>query len=544
MRCPQALSADRQNQRWLVATPGPLTWAQVKQLNTHGLVAVSRHVLAHPPSQAERYPGFESGQDQQLGVAALVGGWRCWRSSCWPGRRSRWPPAAAAATWRWSLPPGAPAQLRRIVLADGVVLDGGGCLRRGAGDRRLRGHPPAARAPVQPPHRRLPGVSRSAGRPGRAGGDHRGAGRAGPAWIAARQDVVAALAGRRGITRSRRRWVVLGAVLLTTGALVAAAGARRADATIIVAGLVVVELGLCRARPRSWGWWPGWVASRRWHRGGRAARRRLQPHGRGTGDLGGDGRGRWQPRGRRGAARGDRARETTTGSWVGPGRVRAQAERTVPPDVAALHSTMPVQQIHRISQPSWRRWHRIVPRRAAGTSGPRLPYDLLGRDPTPAEQRAARRDSRCDGVGDRYQYFGGIGSTGGMTVIIDPAAVGAVANLAAEDADRAAAALRAGNVVVDDPRHLDSGRVTLASPRSRRPATRDDKDGHRPRRRAPASATGAHRHDDRADRPLARAGLGGVHRAGHHQPCAHRRRGGPPPGRARQPARQRARCTR
>ena len=48
-----------------------------------------------------------------------------------------------------------------------------------------------------------------------------------------------------------------------------------------------------------------------------------------------------------------------------------------------------------------------------------------------------------------------------MTVIIDPAAVGAVANLAAEDADRAAAALRA-NVVVDDPRHLDSGRVTLA----------------------------------------------------------------------------------
>src|SRR5439155_1230481 len=31
-----------------------------------------------------------------------------------------------------------------------------------------------------------------------------------PAWISARQDVVTALAGRRGITRSRRRWAILG----------------------------------------------------------------------------------------------------------------------------------------------------------------------------------------------------------------------------------------------------------------------------------------------------------------------------------------------
>jgi putative ABC transport system permease protein len=138
--------------------------------------------------------------------------------------------------------------------------------------------------------------------------------------------------------------------------------------------------------------------------------------------------------------------------------------RTVPPDVVAtLRSTMPVQQIHRINLPSCGGGGAgscVVGRRVPTARA--CPYDLLGRDPTPIEQRAARRDSRCDGVGDRYQYFGGMGSTGGMTVIIDPAAVGAVANLAAEDADRAAAALRAGNVVVDDPRHLDSGRVTLA----------------------------------------------------------------------------------
>ena len=171
-------------------------------------------MLAQPPSQAERYPGFEGGNDQQLGVAALVVGWRCWRSSCWPGRRSRSPPAAAAATWRWSPPPGTPAQLRRIVLADGVVLGTVAAVSGVAlGIAAAAASRPAARAPVQHPHRRLPGVSRGAGRPGRVAVVTGVLAALVPAWIAARQDVVAALAGRRGITRSRRRWVVLGAVL-------------------------------------------------------------------------------------------------------------------------------------------------------------------------------------------------------------------------------------------------------------------------------------------------------------------------------------------
>ena len=106
-----------------MATPGPLTWAQVRQLNTHGLVAVSRHVLAQPPSQAERYPGFDGGNDQQLGVAALVGGLAMLEIILLAGsafavgaRRRRRDLALVAAAG------GTPAQLRRIVLADGVVL--------------------------------------------------------------------------------------------------------------------------------------------------------------------------------------------------------------------------------------------------------------------------------------------------------------------------------------------------------------------------------------------------------------------------------------
>jgi putative ABC transport system permease protein len=70
-----------------------------------------------------------------------------------------------------------------------------------------------------------------------------------PAWISARQDVVAALAGRRGITRSRRRWVVLGLGLTAAGAAALAVGAWRSSPTIILTGLAVGELGLVLCTP-------------------------------------------------------------------------------------------------------------------------------------------------------------------------------------------------------------------------------------------------------------------------------------------------------
>jgi putative ABC transport system permease protein len=462
----QALPDDRQNQRWLVATPGPLTWAQVRQLNTHGLVAVSRHVLAHPPSQAERHPGFEGGNDQQLGVAALVGGLAMLEVILLAGsafavaaRRRRRDLALVAAGG------GTPAQLRRIVLADGVVL---GTVAAVSGVALGI----AAAAASRPLLERLSGVRTGAFRvfPEALAALAAVAVVTGvlaalvPAWIAARQDVVAALAGRRGITRSRRRWVVLGAVLAAAGALVAATGARRAEATVIVAGLVVVELGLVLCTPAL----VGLVA-----RVGRLLPLAPRIALRDT------------SRNRTAAAPAISAVMAAVAGSLAVGVVligvseRARDSyrvlgrpgdvfvlsfgQTVPPEVVAtLRSTLPVRQIHRINLPSCGggAGSCVVGRRVPTARA--CPYDLLGRDPTPIEQRAARRDSRCDGVGDRYQYFGGMGSTGGMTVIIDPAAVGAVANLGAEDAGRAAAALRAGNVVVDDPRHLDGGRVTLA----------------------------------------------------------------------------------
>ncbi|HEX8858645.1 MAG TPA: ABC transporter permease, partial [Actinomycetes bacterium] len=287
-----------------------------------------------------------------------------------------------------------------------------------------------------------------------------------PAWISARQDVVAALAARRGITRSRRRWVVLGAALVVAGAAVLAAGAWRSSPTIILTGLAVGELGLVLCTPAV----VGLVA--------RA--------------------GRWLPLAPRIALR-DTARNRTAaapaisavmaavvGSLAVGVVITASTQRnrddyhsvTRPGDVVVdatgkdgrgrapaqavvlLRRTMPVERVHRIGVPACGGGQCAV--RPQTPAARRCPYspEVLRRDPTPVEQRAARRDSRCDGLGGLYRYFK-YGFTDSFTLVIDRDAVGAVTGLAAEDAEPAAAALRAGKVVVDHPRYLHDGQATL-----------------------------------------------------------------------------------
>jgi hypothetical protein len=119
-----ALPVDRGDVHWLVATPGPLTWDQVKRLNTRGVVAISRSVLEHPPSQAERYPEHQSGRGAfQATTSRFLGGVGLLEIVLLAGpafavgaRRRRRDLALLAAAG------GTPAHLRRIVLADGVVL--------------------------------------------------------------------------------------------------------------------------------------------------------------------------------------------------------------------------------------------------------------------------------------------------------------------------------------------------------------------------------------------------------------------------------------
>jgi putative ABC transport system permease protein len=458
-------------QRWLVAMPGPLTWAQVKQLNTHGVVAVSRYVLAHPPSRAERYPEFPGPHGFVLGVPALVGGLALLEIVLLAGpafavgaRRRRRELALVAAAG------GTPAHLRRIVLADGVVL---GLLAAAAGlalgvlgaalgrplieqylahvrSGGFRVFPEALAA--------LAGLAVATGVLAALV----------PAWIASRQDVVTALAGRRGITRSRRRWVVLGAVLAAAGVGVAATGAWRVEATTILEGLAVVELGLVLCTPA----FVGLVA-----RLGRflplAPRIALRETSRNrtaaapaisavmaavVGSLA------------VGVVLSSQAQRTRDDyrSWSRPGGVvldgtgKEGDQRPVSQQaVATLRRTMPVRQVHLFGRPSCGPGQCFVtPQVPASRACPYSP-NVLRRDPTPAEQRVARHDSRCDGVGGLYTYFAHLAFVDNFTLVIDHDAVGAVTGLAAEDAGRAAAALHAGKVVVDHPRYLDGGQVTL-----------------------------------------------------------------------------------
>jgi putative ABC transport system permease protein len=466
---PGGLPAEPREVTWLVDTPAPITWDQVKQLNTHGIVAVSRHVLAHPPGTSEQYPELQEEEGlSETGMLMLIAGLAILEIVLLAGpafavsarRRSRDLALVAAVG-------GTPAQIRRIMLADGVVLGAigaaGGTLlgvtvavgghhwfeenvthvRSGA----LRVFPLALAM--------LAGLAVVTGVLAALI----------PAWISARQDVVTALAGRRGITRSRRRWVVLGTALGVAGAATAAAGAWMLTAPLLLAGLVTATLGLVLCTPAILG-----LVTRI---------------------------GRFLPPAPRIALR-DTSRNRTVaapavsavmaavmvslaiGMVLTASTARAQAEyrplgqigdvfvfpanpgRQAPDVSSALHSTLPVVRIHQIGDTTCATQEcsvsaRTPPERAC-------PYANLGeqREPTTAEQQAARRDARCDGTGHRYDYFGGaLTSTVGMTLVVDPEAVGALVDLTSEAAAQAATALRAGAVVVDDPRRLTDGRVTL-----------------------------------------------------------------------------------
>jgi putative ABC transport system permease protein len=465
-----ALSADRRDLRYLLATPGALTWTQVKQLNAHGIVAVSRYVLAHPPSQNDvqlRRQRDDGGTALGVGLAAgvavleivLLAGPAFAVSA---HRRRRELALVAAAG-------GKPAHLRRIVLADGLVL---GVLAAAIGVVVGVITAAATRTLIESADHVRSGSFRlfPAALAALAGLAVLTGTLAAlvPAWSAARQDVVTALAGRRGITRSRRRWLVVGVALGAAGAGVTGAGAWRMSWAMIVAGLVVVEFGLVLCTPAIVG-----LVARLGRFAPVAPRIALRDTSRNrtaaapaisavmaavVGTL---------VIAVVGVASSQRADNESRASGrsgiitLFQGGKFALGTALPPETVAVLRSTMPVDQVYEVDMAS------CDPGLCLVSAFPvhECPYTRhrLGRDPTAAEQRAARRDSRCAGIRDRYEYFGGIGFQEPATMIIDPAAVAAVANISAADAERAAAALRAGSVVVSDGSYLDGGRVTLTA---------------------------------------------------------------------------------
>jgi len=461
---------EKAERSWLVTTP--LDWAKVKELNRFGIAVLSRTVLHDLPAAADRYPQLRDSNDLSADILVLVAGLAVLEMSLLAGsalavgaRRRKRDLALVAAVG------GAPAHIRRIVLADGVVLGtlaalGGVALGVFAAvvSRPLVEWLLAERFGAQ---RFFPSALAALALLAIVTGVLAALV---PAWVSSRQDVVTALAGRRGITRSRRRWLVLGLVLVAGGVAVGILSAVRMQIAGVLVALILTEIGLVLCTPavlgllaRAGRWLPVAlrIALRDASRNRTAAAPAIsavmaavigtvavsvmltsygeQEAGQLAGNLGDVSVYRLDDLGKGGTP-------------------------AVPPSVAeAIRATMPVAETHEIKLLSCDGGPCFAHvRPPADRECPYVP-DVLHREPTEAEQKAALADQRCADAGRLHRYFGTFNSPNGFLVVAPPDAARALLSLRPEDAAAAETALREGKVVVNDPDRLAGGQVLVAT---------------------------------------------------------------------------------
>jgi putative ABC transport system permease protein len=234
--------------------PGNLDWPAVRKLNQKGLVAVSRPVVLDPPPESAwlppQYGGGFSSDATTVAVLALIVVSVVLEVVLLAGpafavgvRRQRRDLALVAATG------GTPADLRRVVLAGGVVLGGGAALLgAGLGVGAARVAMPVLermRNSTFGPFEVSPIVVGLAVLVGVVAGL---AAAYVPARQAARTDVVSTLAGRRGQVRTSWRSPVVGLVLFAAGIAGVVLGARGNEAGV-AAGAVLLVVGVVAAAP-------------------------------------------------------------------------------------------------------------------------------------------------------------------------------------------------------------------------------------------------------------------------------------------------------
>lgn len=239
---------------WLIDVPGDLDWDLVRQLNLRGMVVTSRSVVLDPPALTPEMAMLSSATDngETVRLGLLAGGLGLLEVVLLAGpafavgaRRRRRDLAMIAANG------GTLAHLRRVVLADGVVLGlTGAVIGLVLGVTVAVGGRPLVEAFLATEraggYRFFPAALLAiAGLAVLAGV----LACLVPAYSAARQDVVSALTGRRGAVRSRRRWLVAGLALTGVGGGAAAYGASRVDSDLILAGLTLGEIGLVFCTP-------------------------------------------------------------------------------------------------------------------------------------------------------------------------------------------------------------------------------------------------------------------------------------------------------
>jgi putative ABC transport system permease protein len=233
--------------RFLVDVPGQLTWSDVTAANTHGFLLAPR--TAVPGQPAARTIGTIT--TSKLTAVALVVGMTLLEIVLLAG------PAFAVGAKRQSrelallsATGGEGRHVRGVVLGHGVVLGVlGGLLGVAAGiglgrlaQPLLRGYSHQVPGPFDVRPLELIGVAA-------VGVLTAVLAAVLPARSAARQDVVAALTGRRGQLRSLRRTPVLGLCAAVGGAAIALEGARQRSVDTILAGSAVAELGLVATTP-------------------------------------------------------------------------------------------------------------------------------------------------------------------------------------------------------------------------------------------------------------------------------------------------------
>jgi len=248
---PETLALTGRPVRWFVASRLPVGWDAVQQLNQRGLSVLSRAVVEDPPA-----PDPAAGQDTPadaagaavlglviamalLQVALLAG-----PAFAVGARRQRRALALLAATG------GTPRDVRRVVLAGGVVIGAGAALAGAVGGvlaaLAVRGvFDPSGElepGPFEVPLREVALIAAfgllSAVLAALA-----------PAVAASRSDVVAVLAGRRGETRRSRRSLTAGLVLFGAGAVAAALGANRGGELSVAFAAVPTVLGAILLAP-------------------------------------------------------------------------------------------------------------------------------------------------------------------------------------------------------------------------------------------------------------------------------------------------------
>jgi putative ABC transport system permease protein len=463
-------SADSTN-TWLVSSPTPITWASVKELNRHGIVAYARNVVLDPPPASQvDLPLDPSSDASTFSVVGIMVGLGVLEVILLAGpafaigarRRSR-DLALVAANG------GTPPQLRRIVLADGVVLGAVGAVvgvvlgvvlalvgrpllevyvaHRLAGGYRFYPSALAVIATLAVVTGILAALV--------------------PAFTAARQDVIAVLARRRGVTRSKRRWVLLGLALLVAGVTGSLYGVSRLNSNLMQYGLIVAEMGLVLCTPALIG-----LISRAGSVLPLAPRIALRD----------------AARNRAAAAPAVAAVMAAVAGSVALGVYLAGSDskfdneyrRTMPPGyvmVTSLTGTTPDGKPIPSSAAFAAAVRQALPVRAyaeisfvacpTGTDpstscdiGPQVPADrLCPADDLPspltaAQQKAALQDPRC-----RSKVF----SISGPTLVVDDgSALPLVSGATGADLARATATLKSGGVVTTDGRLVEDGTTTLA----------------------------------------------------------------------------------